>query len=257
MLNAKRSEGLAARTVQYIYATMRAGLGVAYRWGLVARNVATLVEPVKLDRPPVTPFSSDEVAKLLNVAANDRLGAFYTVAIAIGLRPSEARALGWPDVDLKAGTVKVRRTLDCQEGRYVFNEPKSRTSRRTLLLPAVWVEALKAHRRRQLEERLAAGEEWGDWDLVFTTPLGRPLSRNNVSHRFGLLQQRARVPHHRLYDSRHTAASLLLAQSVSPRVVMEVLGHSSFALRMDTYTHVMEPLHRDAAEAMDRALRGH
>ena len=152
---------------------------------------------------PVTPFSSDEVAKLLNVAANDQLGAFYTVAIAIGLRPSEALALGWADVDLKAGTVKVRRTLDRQEGRYVFNEPKSRTSRRTLL------------------------------------------------------QQRAGVPHHRLYDSRHTAASLLLAQGVSPRVVMEVLGHSSFALTMDTYTHVMEPLIRDAAGAMDRALRGH
>jgi integrase len=193
----------------------------------------------------------------LSVAANDRLGAFYTVAIAIGLRPSEALGLGWADVDLKAGTVKVRRTLDRQDGRYVFNEPKSRTSRRTLSLPAVCVEALKAHRKRQLEERLAAGEEWEDWDLVFTTPLGQPLSRTNVSHYFGLLQQRAGVPHHRLYDSRHTAASLLLAQGVSPRVVMEVLGHSSFALTMDTYTHVMEPLMRDAAEAMDRALQGH
>jgi integrase len=257
VLNTKRSEGLATRTVQYIHATMRAALGVAYRWGLVARNVATLVEPFKLDRPPVTPFGLDEVAGLLNVAANDRLGAFYTVAIAIGLRPSEALALGWADVDLKAGTVKVRRILERQEGRYVFNEPKSRTSRRTLLLPVVCVEALKAHRRRQLEERLAASEEWEDWDLVFTTPLGQPLSRNNVSHHFGLLQQRAGVPHHRLYDSRHTAASLLLAQGVSPRVVMEVLGHSSFALTMDTYTHVMEPLMSDAAEAMDRALRGH
>lgn len=257
VLNAKRSEGLAKRTVQYIHATMRAALGVAYRWGLVARNVATLVEPVKLDRPPVTPFSSDEVARLLDTATNDRLGAFYTVAIAIGLRPSEALALGWADVDLKAGTVKVRRTLDRQDGRYVFNEPKSRTSRRTLLLPAVCVEALKAHRRRQLEERLAAGEEWEDWDLVFTTPIGQPLSRTNVSYHFGVLQQHAGVPHHRLYDSRHTAASLLLAQGVSPRVVMEVLGHSSFALTMDTYTHVMEPLRRDAAEAMDRALQGH
>jgi integrase len=77
-----------------------------------------------------------------------------------------------------------------------------------------------------------------------------------ASHHFGLLQQRAGVPHHRLYDGRHTAASLLLAQGVSPRVVMEVLGHSSFALTMNTYTHVMEPLMRDAAEAMDRALRG-
>ena len=173
------------------------------------------------------------------------------------MRPSQALALAWADLDLKAGTVTVRRTLDRQDGRYVFNEPKSRTSRRTLLLPAVCVEALKAHRERQLEERLAVGEEWEDWDLVFTTPFGQPLSRTDVSHHFGRLQERAGVPYHRLYDSRHTAATLLLAQGVSPRVVMEVLGHSSFALTMDTYTHVMEPFMRDAAEAMDTALQGH
>ena len=234
---------------------MRAALGVAYRWGLVARNVATLVDPVKLVREPVTPFNEEEVRRLLTAAGEHRLGAFYTVAIAVGLRPSEGLALGWADVDLQAGTMRVRRTLDRLDGRYVFKEPKSRTSRRTIPLPAVCVEALRAHRKHQLEERLVAGPEWEDWDLVFVTPLGRPLSRTEVSRQFGSLQERAGVAHHRLYDSRHTAASLLLAQGVSARVVMEILGHSSFALTMDTYTHVMAPLMRDAADAMDRALR--
>jgi integrase len=255
VLNAKRSEGLAPRTVQYIHATMRAALGVAYRWGLVARNVATLVDPVKLVREPMTPFTEDEVRELLTAAGAHRLGAFYTVAIADGLRQSEGLALGWADVDLKVGTVRVRRTLGRQDGRYVFNEPKSRTSRRTIPLPGTCVEVLKSHRKEQLKERLAAGPEWEDWDLIFTTPLGRPLSRTEVSRQFGRLQEKAGVAHHRLYDSRHTAASLLLAQGVAPRVVMEVLGHSSFALTMDTYTHVMAPLMRDAADAMDRALR--
>jgi integrase len=255
VLNAKRSEGLAPRTVQYIHATMRAALGVAYRWGLVARNVATLVDPVQLVREPVTPFTEAEVGRLLAAAAEHRLGAFYTVAIAVGLRPSEGLALGWADVDLQTSTVRVRRTLERQDGRYVFKEPKSRTSRRVIPLPVICVEALRSHRKHQLEERLAAGPEWEDWDLVFTTPFGRPLSRTEVSRQFSRLQEKAGVPHHRLYDSRHTAASLLLAQGVAPRVVMEVLGHSSFALTMDTYTHVMAPLMREAADAMDRALR--
>jgi integrase len=255
VLNAKRREGLAPRTVQYIHATMRAALGVAYRWGLVARNVATLVDPVQLVREPVTPFTEEEVKRLLIAAAEHRLGAFYTVAIAVGLRPSEGLGLGWADVDLDRATVRVRRTLERHDGRYVFKEPKSRTSRRTIPLPVTCLEALKTHRRHQLEERLAAGPEWEDWDLVFTTPLGRPVSRTEVSRQFGKLQEKAGVAHHRLYDSRHTAASLLLAQGVAPRVVMEVLGHSSYALTMDTYTHVMAPLMRDAADAMDRALR--
>ena len=102
MLNAKRSEGLAPRTIQYIHTTMRAALGVAYRLGLVARNVATLVDPVKLVREPVTPFNEEEVRRLLTAAGEHRLGAFYTVAIAVGLRPSEGLALGWIVVDLQA-----------------------------------------------------------------------------------------------------------------------------------------------------------
>jgi integrase len=95
---------------------------------------------------------------------------------------------------------------------------------------------------------------WEENDLVFCTPLGTPLDGSEMSRRFTRLQRVAGVGHHRLYDCRHTAASFLLAQGVSPRVVMEVLGHSSFALTMDTYTHVLPALMRDAADAMDRAL---
>jgi len=107
----------------------------------------------------------------------------------------------------------------------------------------------------EVQKRLLAGAEWQDHDLVFSSPLGLPLHRSEVSRQFGVLQEKAGVAHRRLYDCRHTAASLLLAQGVSPRVVMETLGHSSYALTMDTYTHVMPALMRDAADAMDRALR--
>lgn len=255
VVNAKLAEGLAPRTVQYVHATLRAALGVACRWGVVSRNVATLVEPVRLERVPVVPFSLEEVEGLIKAVAGERLEAFYLVALAVGLRPSEALGLSWDDVDLDHGAVKVRRVLARQAGRYVFTQPKSRTSRRTIPLPDVCVEAIRAHRRRQLEERMAAGSLWDDWGLVFTTPTGSPLSRTDVSRRFGRLLEGAGLPHRRLYDCRHTAASLLLAQGVAPRVVMETLGHSSYALTMDTYTHVMPSLMRDAAAAMDRALR--
>ncbi|MFI5041720.1 MAG: tyrosine recombinase XerC [Acidimicrobiales bacterium] len=255
LINAKRAEGLAPRTVQYVHATLRAALGTALRWGLVQRNVATLVEPIAVDRVPVVPFNPDEVRLLLDAARADSLGAFYTVAMAVGLRPSEGLALTWGDVDLDAGLLHVRHTLDRRDGGWILKEPKSRRSRRTIPLPSVCIAALKEHRRSQLQLRLAVGPAWTDNGLVFSTAAGGPLSRTEVSRRFGLLQERAGVAHRRLYDCRHTAASLLLAQGVSPRVVMETLGHSSFSLTMDTYTHVMPTLMRDAADAMDRALR--
>lgn len=255
-LNLKRQEGLAPRTVQYAHATLRRALTIALRWGYVTRNVATLVEPVAVQREPVVPLTVEEALRLLEAAAQDRLGAFYTVAVAVGLRPSEALGLRWEDVDLDGGVLRVRHALERRDGEFVLKEPKSRTSRRAVALPSVCLDALRAHRRHQLEERLAAGPLWEDWGLVFATPTGGPVSRTVVSHRFARLQREAGVPHHRLYDCRHTAASLLLAQNVHPRVVMEVLGHSSFALTMDTYTHVMPVLVRDAADAMDKVLRG-
>jgi integrase len=253
LVNIKRDEGLAPRTVQYVHATIRAALGVAVRWGIIARNVATLVEPVSVRRAPVVPFSIEEVEAILQAATEDRFGAFYTVALAIGLRPSEALGLKWADIDFSEGTVRVQRVIERSGGTWTFKEPKSRTSRRTITLPQVCAEQLMAQRHRQLFERRSA-ETWQDNDLVFCTPTGEPLDRSELSRRFAKLQEKAGVKHHRLYDCRHTAASFLLAQGVAPRVVMEVLGHSSFALTMDTYTHVMPALMRDAANAMDRAL---
>lgn len=256
MINGLRAAGLAPRTIQYAHATLRAGLGVALRWGLVPRNVATLVEPVGVPRRQVVPFRPDEARQLLDASESHRLGAFFTVAMAIGLRPSEALALTWNDVDLQERVIRVRSALERVDGVYRFKEPKSRTSRRTIPLPAVCIDRLIAHRQRQCQEQLANGRDWSYPDLIFTTAAGAPLNRTEVSRQFTRLLRDLGIPHRRLYDCRHTAASILLAQGVAPRVVMEILGHSSYALTMDTYTHVLPVLLRDAAEAMDRRALG-
>lgn len=256
LINAKLDEGLSPRTVQYVRATLRAALSTAVRWGPVVRNVAIPVNTVAIDREPVRPFSRDEAHQVLQAAASHRLAAFFTVAMAVGLRPSEALALTWDDLDLDAGIVHVRRALDRRGANdFQFKATKSRRSRRTIPLPEVCVQALVQHRRRQVQERLTAGSAWKDHGLVFTTRTGGPLDRTQVSRQFSTLLDRAGVEHRRLYDCRHTAASLLLAQGMAPRVVMETLGHSSYALTMETYTHVMPEVMRDAANAMDRALR--
>ena len=256
LINSTLDEGYSPRTVQYVHATLRAALSIAVKWGLVVRNVAVPVNTVTVDREPVRPFTADEAQQVLRAAGTHRLAAFFTVAMAVGLRPSEALALTWSDLDLAAGNVNVRRALDRRRaGDFEFKATKSRRSRRTIPLPSVCVQALLEHRRRQAQERLSAGEKWTDHDLVFTTRTGGPLDRTQVSRQFARLLEKAGVEHRRLYDCRHTAASLLLAQGIAPRIVMETLGHSSYALTMETYTHVMPEVMRDAADAMDRALQ--
>jgi integrase len=254
LLNDLRRQGLAPRTIQYVHATLRAALNVAMRWELVQRNVASVVEPVSVKKREVVPFTPEEARQILAAAKGHRLASFYTVAMALGLRPSEALGLMWSDIDPDQSLLHVRRALERVPDGYRFKEPKSRTSRRAVYLPEVCVESLKDHRARQSADRLRAGACWQDLDLIFCSEVGVPLHRSAMSRQFTLLLERAGVAHRRLYDCRHTAASLLLAQGVSPRVVMETLGHSSFALTMDTYAHVYSTALRDAAAAMDRVL---
>jgi integrase len=133
-------------------------------------------------------------------------------------------------------------------------EPKSSRSRRTIALPSVAVKALRAHRVRQLEARLAAGSRWQHQGFVFTSGIGTPLEPRRITREFRTLLTAAWLPPIRLHDLRHSCATLLLAQGVSARVVMETLAHSQVSLTLNTYSHVLPSLQRDAATKIDAIL---
>jgi integrase len=255
LLNAKSDSGLSPRRVAYIRAVLRRALREALEWGLVTRNAAALVRPPKVERFEIRPLDPEQARTFLKAIRGDRLEALYTVALAVGLRAGEALGLCWEDVDLDHGELCVRRALQKIDGEWRLVEPKTPRSRRTVSLPAVTVGALREHQQRQAVERERAREMWADqWGLVFTTPLGTPLDNANVTHRFQRHLATAGLPHQRFHDLRHACASLLLAQGVNPRVVMEVLGHSQVTLTLDTYSHVIPALGREAAAQMDDVL---
>jgi integrase len=249
-------KGLSPASILRAHRVLSRALRVASQRGKVARNVATLVDPPAVRRPQTAlPLSAQEARQVMAAAQTRRNAARWTVALASGLRQSEALALQWSDVDLGKGTLSVRRGLHRVSGRgLVYEEPKADRSRRTLALPAPLVEALRAHRAAQREERIAAGPLWEDHDLVFAQPNGRPIERKSDWRAWKTLLREAGVREIRLHDGRHTAATLLLAEGVHPRVVMEVLGHAQMRTTTDTYSHVLPALGRDAADRMGRAL---
>src|SRR5262249_19237434 len=161
---------------------------------------------------------------------DDRLGPLYRVAILTGLRQGELLGLHWQDVDLTGATLTVRHALQRIDGVPALVEPKTKRSRRTIALPAGAIAALTEQRRRQAEDRLAAGGRWDDWGLVFASTVGTPLDAPNVTHRLQRILADAGLPRQRFHDLRHLCATLLLSQGVSPRVVMEQLGHSQIGL---------------------------
>lgn len=255
LMNQKLKSGLSPRSVQYIHAVIRRALVLAEKWQLVPRNVAKLVDPPRVKREEVEPLTPEQARAFLDAAKGERLEALYSVAVALGLRRSEALGLRWQDIDFEAETLRVRHSLQRIEGKLQLVEPKSLKSRRTIALPKATLKALKDHRKRQLEERMIAGSNWQDTDFVFTSTIGTPIEPDNLSRWFKPLLKKAGLPNIRFHDLRHTAASLLLVQGVSPRVVMETLGHSQISLTMNTYSHVMPVLQRDAAEKMDAILQ--
>ena len=123
------------------------------------------------------------------------------------------------------------------------------------MLPSVARSALERHQVRHQRERARAGELWQEHGLVFTTATGQPLDATGVTSALQRHLLRAGLRRQRFHDLRHACASLLLSRGVSPRVVMEVLGHSQISLTLDTYSHVLPSLLSDAAAQMDDLLR--
>ncbi len=193
-------------------------------------------------------LASGQVVQLLETARGDRLEALYVLAVTTGLRQGELLGLQWEDVDLAGAALHVRHTLHELNGRLWIGEPKTRRARRQVDLPSIAVVALQDHRERMLIEGHSDG-------LVFCDTQGGPLRKSNLLRRSFLpLLKRAGLPTIRFHDLRHTAATLLLAQGVHPKIVQERLGHSQISLTLDTYSHVLPGMGREAASKLDALL---
>jgi integrase len=261
LLEHKREHG-ARRRIAFAHATLRSALAEAQRLQLVTINAAGLVRVPTPKARRITPLTVLQATKFLEVAGQHRLGALFGVALACGLRLGEATGLRWEDVDLPTGEVRVRQQLQRVGKRLVAQELKTEKSRRTLMLPAVCLDALRAHRTKQLEERLKAGEDWIDTGLVFTTfarrgmgrKVGAGLQPRNVLRTLYTLLDRAQLPRVRFHDLRHSAASLLIAAGVELVEVSMLLGHSELRVTADLYSHLQQQTAARAARHMDAML---
>jgi len=175
--------------------------------------------------------------------------------VALGLRQGEALGLRWEDVDLDRRLLRVSFALQRVDGELILVEPKTARSRRTMRLPAAVAAILREHRTRQVQERLLAGSGWRERGLVFTTRSGGPLDGSAVTKDFQRCLAAAGLPKMRFHELRHSAASLMLAQGLPLRTVMEVLGHSTITLTANTYSHLLPSLMDEAADAIDRVLQ--
>jgi integrase len=264
-INELLDRGLNPRTVQITLFVIRRALSQALKRGLAARNVADLVDCPRAEKKEIRPPTIEQAQSLLEAVIGVRMEAVFTVGLALGLRRGELLGLRWQDVDFEAGTISVKQALqrnggklnDGQKSKLRFVAPKTSHGNRTIPMPDCVGAALRSHRARQAAERLAAGPDWQDFGLVFTSRKGTPVEPRRLDHEFKGALKRAGLPDTiRVHDARHFAASLLLAQGVNPRTVMEILGHSDISTTLNIYSHVFPEVMRQAANKIDAVFSG-
>jgi integrase len=242
MMRSLEERRFAPNTVANARRVLRGALAVALKRGHVAMNAAALVAPPRRGAAVDDALDEDEVRKVLQAASGQRLEALAVLFLMVGLRPIEARALRWDDVDLDAATLTVTKA-------------KTAAGRRSVPLPQFVISALRSHRARQAEERMAA-RSWADAGLVFPSTIGTPMDGRKLRRWWNQLTTDAGIGRRRLYSSRHTAATTMLNADVPLVVVSKTLGHASLATTADTYARVRPEYQRTGADAMQRLFGG-
>jgi len=262
------SAELSPTTVNSCVAVLRQALRWAQSQGLVARNVAEGVKPLKAARFRPEIWSPEQTAEFLAATAGDRLGGVWRLAIVSGMRRGEIAGLRWGDFDLdgeipavsivRAATLVRRATADVsrQRSEVAVGQPKTEESQRVLELDPVTVTALRSWRAQIARERLAAGPRYveGDWLVVHAD--GRHMRPDALARRFTTAVRRAGLPVVRFHDLRHACASFLLASGSALPEVCAQLGHSRPTVTLGVYSHALKRATGQNAARLSALLDG-
>lgn len=245
----KGEGGLSTATVRRVHATLHRALRDAVRWQRLHYNPADAADPPKAsaERSERPVWTKEQVNKFLKSVRGHELYPLWLLYATTGMRRGEALGLQWPDIDLKAGSLSIRRSLVPVDGIPKESEPKTKRGRRTISLDPATVAALKAHKSAQAKLKMKHRKVWEPGAWVFTNGNGKPLDGNVVTKLFAELTKVAELPHIPLHSVRHTYATLALGGGMNARDLSARLGHSTVAFTLDVYSHAIPAVEEEAA----------
>jgi integrase len=252
---------IGAQTVRNAHARLHKALAVAVRQRYIIRNVADEIELPPVRTPPIQPLDFDQARALLAILKGHRWEALYWLALNLGMRQGELLGLSWDALNLDAGTLRVsqqlQRVKQAEGGKaFVLQTTKTKAGERVLQLDAELTDLLREHRRVQDEELALRGERWKNTlNLVFVTDTGAPIHFSDLVKQFKSALKKAKLPTIRFHDMRHTAATLMLADSVPLVTVSKILGHSSPAITAVIYAHALDDQKASAIAGLGQRLR--
>jgi integrase len=252
----KGGVALSARTVGHAHRVLHRALARAVESELLARNVASIIKPPKVEEAEIDSLKADQIATVLKALDGHPLQPIAVLALSTGARRGELCGLAWGHVDLDKATLKIERSLEQTKAELKFKSPKTKTSRRAISLPPTAIDALRAHRRQQLETRVALGQGRPDADtLVFSRVDGSPIPPNDLSRDWARFVKARKLPRVSFHGLRHSHVSALIASGVDPLTISRRIGHASPVVTLRTYAHLFTQTDAGAAKAIEAALR--
>jgi integrase len=246
--------GLSPTTVRYMHVILKAAMGQAVRWQMLARNPVDAVDPPKIERSAMRTYDLAQTAELIEATRGTGMTITVMLAVLCGLRRGEIAALRWRNINLGAAQLAVTESAEQTKAGVRYKQPKSGRGR-TVALSARVVNELRNRRAQQAQELQMLGIPLTDDAFVVAQADGRPLQPASITHQWHLLLSKHKaLPRIRFHDLRHAHATHMLSSGVHPKIASERLGHSKVGITMDLYSHVMPGMQEDAAARVDRAL---
>ena len=251
----QEKRGLSAQTALHVHRTLSQALGHAVRLGVLFKNPARQVKPPRPPSREIKILDKNEITTLLNAAKAVGLYVPVLVAVTTGMRRGELLALRWSDIDPTTALLTVNQSLERIKGKFGFKSPKTKTSRRTITLPTITVQALRRHLKEQHEARLKLGLGRDPRGLVFARPDGQPMDADTLTKAFRRLVASAKVTPITFHGLRHTHISHLLMEGFHAKVVSERAGHAHVNITLGVYAAYIPSMQTDVARRVDAWLR--
>jgi integrase len=253
--NEKIKEDYSSHYIQRMHEMIRLVLRVAFKWGVIQKDVASMLEPPRLKRKEMKVWSIKQVNEFLKTTKHSRYHPIYYLAAYTGMRKGEILGLTWDSINFEEKTIKITKTLYKIKDGYLLQEPKTANSIRTIYMDDDIIRVLKKQKVKQNLERLKFGGVYKEHNMVFAQETGEFVNPGGVNGLFTRYIERAGLPRIRFHDLRHTHATILLQMGVNPKIVAERLGHSTVRITLDTYSHVLPSMKKDLSEQFNRAMK--
>lgn len=240
-----RKDGLSETSIRYVHNVLNSALNYAVKRLIIMHNVLNFVTAPKRDRFNATTLTADEALILINACVGTEIYLPVLLAVLTGLRRGEVLGLSWSDIDFNSNTLTVNRTATYYKNELYLSDPKTNSSKRSLILPNLLSDKL-------LElSNVPINKDLNPYELVCCRSNGKPISSAILNKQYKKVLSENGLPNIRFHDLRHTYATLMLKQQISAKIVSSILGHSSIGITLDTYSHVITEMQLPAINAID------